>query len=116
MATTKVWSRSNKQSLIDTILRGWRLPKFYFLKVSDKPEAYEVVDGQQRLVTIWEFIENELPLANKSAQEFGGSHYGQLKDNVVDAFDDYEIQYDEIEDATDQEVKDFFSVCKRVSP
>ncbi|MBI4401061.1 MAG: DUF262 domain-containing protein, partial [Nitrospirae bacterium] len=86
----EVWSRSKKQSLIDTILRGWKLPKFYFLKVSDEPETYEVVDGQQRLVTIWEFFENELPLADETAHEFGGSHYNQLPDNVVDAFDDYE--------------------------
>jgi hypothetical protein len=31
----KVWSRPKKQLLIDSILRGWKLPKFYFLKISD---------------------------------------------------------------------------------
>lgn len=104
----KVWSRSKRQNLIDSILRGWRLPKFYFLNVSDDPETYEVVDGQQRLVTIWEFFENELPLADKTAQEFGGRYYKELGDDVVDAFDDYEIEFDEIQEATEEEVKEFF--------
>jgi len=104
----EVWSRSKKQNLIDTLLRGWRLPKFYFLKMSDDPEEYEVVDGQQRLVTVFEFFGNELPLAEKTAKEFGGTYYKDLPDDVVDAFDDYEIEFDEIEDATEEEVKEFF--------
>lgn len=104
----EVWGRSKKQGLIDTIIRGWKLPKFYFFKVSDNPESYEVVDGQQRLVAIWEFFDNDLPLAEKTAKEFGGTYYNQLPDKVVDAFDDYEIEFDEIEDATEKELKEFF--------
>ena len=104
----EVWSRSKKQNLIDTILRGWKLPKFYLFKDSGEPETYEVVDGQQRLATIFEFFENELPLAEKTAKEFGGAYYKELPDNVVDSFDDYEIEFDEIENATEEEVKAFF--------
>jgi Protein of unknown function DUF262 len=104
----EVWGPSKRQSLIDTILRGWKLPKFYFVKVSAEPEAYEVVDGQQRLVTIWEFFEDELQLAEKTAQDFGGRFHGELPDAVVDSFDDYEIEFDEIQDATEEEVKQFF--------
>ncbi len=104
----EVWSRSKKQNLIDTILRGWKLPKFYFLKVAADPETYEVVDGQQRLATIFEFFENELQLAERTAREFGGTYYKGLADSVVDSFDDYEIEFDEIEDASEEEVKEFF--------
>lgn len=104
----EVWSRSKKQNLIDTILRGWKLPKFYFLKVSDDPETYEVVDGQQRLVTIWEFLGGELPLADRTAEEFKGRYYTDLPDNVADAFSDYEIEFDAIEDASEEDVKEFF--------
>ncbi len=48
----EVWPREKKQTLIDTILREWKLPKFYFLKVATKPDEYEVVDGQQRLMSM----------------------------------------------------------------
>jgi len=104
----KVWSRKKKQSLLDSILRQWKVPKFYFSKLSGSPESYEVVDGQQRLVTILEFFENKLPLSDASAEKFGGRLYGDLPDEISDAFDDYEIEFDEIEDASDEEVKEFF--------
>lgn len=39
----EVWDTPRKQMLIDSILRGWRLPKFYF--VATGPQTYEVVDG-----------------------------------------------------------------------
>lgn len=104
----KVWSRAKKQNLIDSILRGWRLPKFYFLRLSDKAGTFEVVDGQQRLNAIFEFYDNELPLADPSAKEFGGHYYEDLPDNVSDAYDDFEIQYDLIDEASDEDVKQFF--------
>lgn len=102
----EVWDSAKKQRLIDSILRGWKLPKFYFVRTSD--DEYEVVDGQQRLSAIVEFCSNELPLSSESAKRFGGSLYHNLSQKVADSFDDFEIEYDVIEDATDEELKDFF--------
>jgi len=104
----EVWSLSKKQNLIDTILRGWKLPKFYFLKTSSEPEAYEVVDGQQRLAAIYDFFDNVLALPEGAAKRFGGSYHKDLPDEIADAFDDYEIEFDEIEEASEDEVKEFF--------
>jgi hypothetical protein len=66
----KVWNREKKQRLIDSILRGWTLPKFYFVETSG--DNYLVEDGQQRLNAIWEFFSNELPLGVDSAERSGG--------------------------------------------
>lgn len=104
----EVWSRSKQQNLIDTILRGWKLPKFYFLRISNELEEYEVVDGQQRLVAIWDFFDNELPLSPVSAEKFNATLYKDLPDSLQDQFDDYEIEFDEIQNASDEEVKEFF--------
>ncbi len=71
----EVWDAGRKQQLIDSILKGWKLPKFYFLKLDD--DNFEVVDGQQRLTAIYEFFANELPLSEESEQEFGGP-YSQI--------------------------------------
>jgi hypothetical protein len=98
-----VWDQRKKQQLIDSILRGWKLPKFYFVKTSD--DEFEVVDGQQRLQAIYEFFANELPLPSK---EFGGIYYKDLHQRYSDAFDDFEIEFDEIEDAKEEEIKQFF--------
>jgi Protein of unknown function DUF262 len=104
----EVWSNAKKQLLIDTILRGWRLPKFYLLKVSSDPDEFEVVDGQQRLMAIFEFMDDELTLSDASSKEFRATHYSKLPEAVADRFDDYKIDYDEITDATDKELKEFF--------
>ena len=104
-----VWGRTRQQDLIDSILRGWKLPKFYFLKTSsDEEQQYEVVDGQQRLNSIFEFFEGKLPLSDKSAAEFGGRYYKDLPTKVSDNFDDYDIQFDLLEDAADEDVTLFF--------
>ncbi|MFI6165277.1 DUF262 domain-containing protein [Nocardia sp. NPDC051052] len=68
----EVWSLDHKQLLIDSILNGWKLPKFYFAKTSSDPDEFDVVDGQQRLATIWEFHEGGLRLSDASAAAFGG--------------------------------------------
>lgn len=104
----EVWSPEQKQLLIDSTLNDWKLPKFYFAKTSSKPDEFDVVDGQQRLSTIWEFFDGTLHLSGESAKKFGGETYSDLPDNVTDAFDDFEIQYDVITDATDDDIQDFF--------
>jgi hypothetical protein len=59
----EVWTNSQKQLLIDSILRDLDLPKFYFRTIEDKKYEYEVVDGQQRLRSILEFEKNKFKLA-----------------------------------------------------
>lgn len=110
----EVWDTAKKQQLIDSILRGWRLPKFYFVKISE--DEYEVVDGQQRLTAIYEFFANELELPPDSTAYFGGPCYKDLKPKFSDAFDDYEIDYDEVEDATEEDLKQFFQRLQQGIP
>src|SRR5260370_24006291 len=83
----EVWGRERKQRLIDSILRGWKLPKFYFVKSSG--ETYLVEDGQQRLAAIWEFFSNEIPLSTESAKEFGGFFFKDLPRTVNHAISDF---------------------------
>lgn len=104
----EVWPLQRKQLLIDSILNGWKLPKFYFAKTSSDPDEFDVVDGQQRLATIWEFTENRLRLAESTAEKFGGYTYGDLPETVSDRFDDFEIEYDEITEASDDDIQEFF--------
>jgi len=66
----EVWSTEKKQRLIDSILRGWKLPKFYFVRVSE--ETLLVEDGQQRLNAIWEFFSNELELGHEGDPRWRG--------------------------------------------
>jgi hypothetical protein len=110
----EVWDTPRKQQLIDSILRGWKLPKFYFLKLDD--DNFEVVDGQQRLSAIYEFFANELTVSEESAQQFGGPYYKDLPQRVSDTFDDFEIEFDAIEDASEEELKQFFQRLQQGLP
>lgn len=64
-----VWTKEKKQLLIDSILNDYDIPKIYFhtytreLK-SETGISYAVIDGRQRLETIWGFINGEFTLAN----------------------------------------------------
>jgi hypothetical protein len=102
----KVWGRPTKQALIDSILRGWRLPKFYFVTASSN--HFLVEDGQQRLEAIYEFFAGTLPLSDESAELFEARYYRDLSPDRSDAYDDFEIDFDLIDDSTEEELKSFF--------
>lgn len=102
----EVWDLPRKQLLIDSVLRGWKLPKFYLVKTAD--QSYDVVDGQQRLAAIFEFLDGDLELSASSASEFGGRTYKELDADISDSVDDFVIDFDEITDASDEDLKEFF--------
>ena len=44
----------------------------------------------------------------RQQRRFGGRFYNELPQPVADSIDDFEIDYDVIEGATDKELKEFF--------
>ena len=53
-----VWSARNKCALIETILKGWPVPEVYIQAIPSKTgdQTYAVVDGQQRIRSVLQFI------------------------------------------------------------
>jgi hypothetical protein len=63
---SEVWTLEKKQLLIDSILNEYDIPKLYFhiLPSNQKSQyLYAIIDGRQRIETIWAFIDNKFPLA-----------------------------------------------------
>ena len=110
----EVWPDSKKRLLIDSILKGWHLPKFYFRRIEEG--SFDCVDGQQRLTAIWEFFDDALVLDDETAKRVGGAKYSQLPDEISDAFDDFEIDIEEIEGATDEELEELFKRLQLGTP
>ena len=51
------WDKIKKSLFIESLLNRLTVPAFYFLRCSEKnPEVSEVVDGQQRLMTLAYFL------------------------------------------------------------
>jgi hypothetical protein len=105
-----VWSTSQKQLLMDTILQGYDIPKIYIRKVSS--DKYEVVDGQQRLRAIWSFINNEFRLGKETDSIKGinvaGKYYNELPIDVRSDFDIYPLDVIVISDSDEEEVREMF--------
>lgn len=54
----EVWSENKKKKLIDSILRGWKIPPIHVILGNNNID--EVLDGQQRLASIREFFNNKI--------------------------------------------------------
>lgn len=107
-----VWGTAQKQLLIDSILREYDVPKFYWRKTGSKPDTYDVVDGQQRLRAIWQFLDGGFTLP-KDAEPIDGQviascSYEQLPDEIRILLDVYPLDVVILEDTDDDEVREMF--------
>lgn len=60
----EIWTLEKRQLLIDSILNEYDIPKLYFHWLKSEKFEYAVIDGRQRLETIFAFIDGKFPLAN----------------------------------------------------
>lgn len=76
----RVWRTKQKSLLIESILLRIPLPAFYFS--SDSDGSLQVVDGVQRLSTIYDFVRKgqmELTDLEYLSDEIGGATFSELK-------------------------------------
>ena len=80
-----VWNQSFKDYFIDTILLEYPAPAiFLYEDISPEGRAkYYVVDGKQRLTSIFEFVNDLFPVADTAQRsEFRGLYFSGLEDDV----------------------------------
>lgn len=56
-----VWTKSQKQLLIDSLIKDYDIPKLYFREL-EGTNQFEVIDGQQRLNAILGFMRDEFAM------------------------------------------------------
>jgi len=74
-----------------------------------KKTIREVVDGQQRLRTILDFLRDKITISPLDNKNFGGKRFSELPDEVKNHFLNYELAVNVLEDASDAEVLDIFA-------
>lgn len=110
-----VWRLSQKQRLIDSILRNYDIPKIYLTKLSPPrpPFDHEVTDGQQRLRAIWEFLDGSYALGSDSEDlpdlgDLSGKTFEQLSPEAQDRVKLFRLTVAELRSASDEEVRELF--------
>jgi hypothetical protein len=104
-----VWTVKQEQFLVDSVIRNLDIPKVYFWELKDnKKFQFSVVDGQQRLTTLFKFLANQLPLNEEFTPKYPCKKYLELPEDLQDDIWNYEITVVYIENATEDDIRDLF--------
>ena len=117
-----IWSIGQKCFLIDSIISGTPLPQVYINIITEKTgkgrkTIYEVVDGQQRLRAILEFMNDEWPLIATTAKSYPvsdvykphiGKKYSELPSAYQDAIWNYPLAVQELREWDESKIRALF--------
>lgn len=108
----EVWSVAKKQRLIDSILRRWHVPPIHL--VAKGGGRFDVLDGQQRLTSIRDFMNGLFPVDGAiepivpEFAQLNGLRFSQLPPEVRDEFESFAIRVFELHDYTPDEPHELF--------
>jgi hypothetical protein len=123
------WSLPQKQSLIDSLLRGYALPLFY-IHLQERQNTFTgasettawLVDGQQRLAAITDYLHNDfglpdpkkeapgtiIPSLLKAPPAWHGKKFDELEPENRERLLTRELQVVEMSEDASNEVRDLF--------
>lgn len=107
-----VWNEKAKSYLIDTIIRGLPIPPIFMrqqIDVATKKTYREIIDGQQRLRAITEYIENKFPISKSHNDLYGGKYYKDLDEETQGQLLEYDIFVEVINEKEDPVIYDMFA-------
>lgn len=125
-----IWTTEKKQLLIDSIINDYDMPKLYFHEYSrDQREqlgmTHAVVDGRQRLQTIWDFIDGRFVLSKDfeyqrdNSLSLGGLSYDDIAKahpKIRIAFDSFVLPVVGIRTDDEDLIEDMFSRLNEAVP
>ncbi len=106
-----VWKTAQKSYLIDTLLRDMPVPPIYLRTIFDVAKSqvvHEVIDGQQRMRAVLDFIEGKYALSKGLDAPYSGKHFSALAKAQQTAILKYRFNCQIFDDITDAEVIEIF--------
>jgi hypothetical protein len=127
-----LWGDRDKAYLIDSIINGFDVPKIYLTDftivnspLNERSLSYSVIDGRQRLESIFSFMGDKIPLnsdfvyyANPSIK-IGGKYYSDLKMNqpkVIEALEEFNLDVMSVIADDVEKIKDLFIRLNKSKP
>jgi len=108
----KVWGPKARSFLIDTILNGFPIPAIHIrqkIDVGTKKTIRQVVDGQQRLGAILDYIKDGFSVMKVHNKIYGGLTFSELPSDIQEKFLEYDLFVDFLIGATDSDVLEVFA-------
>jgi len=130
--TSQVWRDRDRTFLIDSILNGFDVPKIYIVDftkhdipaLNRRHKSYAIIDGKQRLSTIFAFYRDRLPLPPKffhssaPGQNLGRLRFSDLKRDqpqLAKLMDRYVLDVKAIETDDRKNINDVFLRLNKAS-
>ncbi len=107
-----VWKPKTRSFFVDTLLRGMSIPPIY-IRVTQNEAATrmirEVIDGQQRISAVLDFIDGKYSLSKSLGAPWAGKAFSQLSKPEQTQLRTYGFSSEVFQDISDQEVLELFA-------
>jgi hypothetical protein len=108
----RVWSPHGRSYLLDSIIRGMPLPQFFIREkvlLREKRTVREVVDGQQRLTTILDFLSGKITILPIHNTEYARTTFDNLPEATQRELLSFPLSFNILEGTDDADVLEIFS-------
>jgi Protein of unknown function DUF262 len=106
-----VWKAPARSFFIDTILREMIAPPIYVRVIQSKDKTHvvrEVIDGQQRIRAVLDYIEDEYRLSKTLKMPWGGKAFSELTDTERRTIKSFRFSVEMFPAIDDQQVLELF--------
>jgi hypothetical protein len=107
-----VWPTPAKAYLIDTILNDRPIPLLFFQRNTSAQTGlptYTVIDGQQRLRAIFDFMDNRFRLsASPRNTRYFNKRFSDLESDLQSQIRNYDLVVEELSGYSDNDIRDMF--------
>lgn len=111
-----VWNQPYKDYFVETVLLSYPAPAIFVYEeiTAEGTAKYHVVDGKQRLTTIFEFVTDRFPLSDTSKlASIRGSYFSQLEPDVKRKFWTYSFSVEYVPSPEEGVLNDIFDRLNR---
>lgn len=104
-----VWAEHSKAHFIESILLGYPVPEIYVYKeYIGESVSFGIVDGQQRISSLFSFLDDEICLDKIESEKFDGEKFSTLSPTEQDKFKKYKFAFVVIEQDDKTQIIDMY--------
>ena len=107
-----VWTNTKKAKLIESVLRNIPIPSIYFSETQNG--LYEVIDGQQRLISFFDFLNGDYQLSQLPVlTKLNKKNFNDLDAPLKRKIEDYQLQIFIVKKESHEDIK--FDIFQRIN-